>query len=431
MSLAQRPYIHINFALDCNGKMGSDDGKSQSISSSDDWRRVHALRERYHAVAVGARTWQVDKPRLNARASKLGRDPLWQPDRVIFCGGHACEIQQDMRQTYVVGRTAPQAEGTLFIYNPGWELTSALATLSRQGLGSMLVEGGATLLKSFIEQQCYDRITIYVRCHDTEAAKKLAYAAFPGLPEMVVEEQKSGVLLGWKKPESTFTLNISGVTQDFKIMGKVNGSKPAHSNILSSRNALGNRAKANLPTEYGDFDIRVYEDSAGSGQHVALVLGNPTAEATPPLIRLHSECLTGDVFGSLRCDCGPQLKLALNRIREYGHGVLLYLRQEGRGIGLLNKVRAYALQERGLDTVEANLQLGFPSDMRDYSYAARVLQDMGIWNVRLLTNNPLKMEALEKNGVRVVERVPLAIEPGLSNEAYLQTKKDKMGHLLV
>ena len=186
-------------------------------------------------------------------------------------------------------------------------------------------------------------------------------------------------------------------------------------------------AGANLPTRYGTFQMFVYETSEHK-EHVALVLGAVDA-GEPVLVRAHSECLTGDVFGSSRCDCGEQLADSLRFLQERGPGVLLYLRQEGRGIGLANKISAYALQERGLDTVEANLALGLPEDMRDYRVAAEMLLDLGVRRARLLTNNPAKVEGLECYGVEVVERIPLGISPNPSNLEYLRTKREKMGHL--
>ena len=186
-------------------------------------------------------------------------------------------------------------------------------------------------------------------------------------------------------------------------------------------------AQASLPTRYGTFEMFVY-GTPDHKEHVALTLG-AIDDGGPVLVRAHSECLTGDVFGSSRCDCGEQLDESLRFLQQQGRGVLLYLRQEGRGIGLTRKVSAYALQEQGLDTVEANLALGLPEDMRDYRVAAEMLLDLGVRRARLLTNNPAKIEGLERYGVEVVERVPLGVSPNPSKRGYLRTKREKMGHL--
>jgi len=188
-------------------------------------------------------------------------------------------------------------------------------------------------------------------------------------------------------------------------------------------------AKAALPTRFGTFDASVFIDLEASGEVLALTRGD-LGGASVPLVRLHSECLTGDVLGSLRCDCGQQLNAALALISTADAGALLYLPQEGRGIGLANKIRAYALQDGGLDTVDANLALGLPVDRREYASAAAILRYLGLTQVRLLTNNPLKCAALEQHGVHVIERVPIAVPPNAVNRQYLRTKADRMGHLL-
>ena len=188
-------------------------------------------------------------------------------------------------------------------------------------------------------------------------------------------------------------------------------------------------ASAPLPTEYGEFTAVAYENEVDQHQHVALLKGHWRVDE-PVLVRVHSKCLTGDVFGSERCDCGPQLHAALALIARSGKGVLLYLDQEGRGIGLVNKLKAYNLQDQGLDTAEANVKLGFKPDLRDYGIGAQILRDLGVRRMRLLTNNPKKIVGLEGYGLEVVERVPIEMEPSRSNRAYLAAKRDKLGHLL-
>jgi GTP cyclohydrolase II len=188
-------------------------------------------------------------------------------------------------------------------------------------------------------------------------------------------------------------------------------------------------AKAKLPTRHGDFIIAGFRSRRNKKEHTALIRGEVIGKDEVP-VRIHSECHTGDVFGSLKCDCRDQLEASLGYIASQPFGVLIYLKQEGRGIGLLNKIKAYHLQDQGLDTIEANVSLGFPSDLREYSDAAKIISMLGIKSVALLTNNPEKIEGLEKEGIIVVQRIPLHATPNNHNKRYLATKMEKMGHLV-
>lgn len=220
----------------------------------------------------------------------------------------------------------------------------------------------------------------------------------------------------------TSDLCKGGVRLEQEASSKLNGEsdrKPIMDFVVTAK----------LPTKYGEFLIHGFENKLTGEHHVALSLGI-IDDGAPVLTRVHSECLTGDVFGSAKCDCGDQLAAAMDAISHAGKGVMIYLRQEGRGIGLINKLKAYALQDQGMDTVEANIALGFPADMRDYTVGAEMLTYLGVKKLRLLTNNPMKIEGLEKFGIEIVERVPIETTHKAPSDRYMATKKIKMGHIL-
>lgn len=199
---------------------------------------------------------------------------------------------------------------------------------------------------------------------------------------------------------------------------------------MKAESQITRQVEVNMPTEHGDFRLVAYEELATNEIHMALVKGTWEKDE-PILVRVHSSCVTGDIFGSCRCDCGPQLHNAMEMVEKEGKGVVLYMKQEGRGIGLLNKLRAYKLQQEGLDTVEANLQLGFDMDNRDYGIGAQILHDLGISKIRLITNNPKKRVGLMGYGLEIVENVPIEVAPNPHNEKYLRTKRDKLGHSIL
>lgn len=217
------------------------------------------------------------------------------------------------------------------------------------------------------------------------------------------------------------------IAQKFKL--KIISIKDLITYRLKSESLIIKGERVKLPTVYGDFDIIPFIQKSNGSEHVAIIKGEWKTDE-PVLVRVHSSCLTGDIFGSLRCDCGDQLHNSLQMIEKKGKGVLLYLSQEGRGIGLFNKLKAYKLQEEGLDTVQANLRLGFRDDERDYGVGANILRELGLGKLRLITNNPVKRKGLEGYGLEVIENVPIEIQPNPHNQFYLETKRDKMGHFL-
>ena len=267
---------------------------------------------------------------------------------------------------------------------------------------------------------CYQEGGVLVRPGHTEAVIDLARLAGLYPAGVVCEIMNSDGTMARMLELEEFSRK-----HDLKIItiAQIIASRRRHEKLIEKV------AEARLPTVYGEFQIMAYKSTVDAGEHLALVLGHWEAEE-PILVRIHSECLTGDVFGSLRCDCGEQRRQALDAIGKDGKGVFLYMRQEGRGIGLHNKIRAYSLQDGGMDTIEANEQLGFESDLRHYGLGAQILDDLGVRKMRLLTNNPEKVVGLSGYDVEIVERVPIEIEVNDENRTYMQTKRAKMGHIL-
>jgi GTP cyclohydrolase II len=416
-----RPRVLVHYAQTLDGRIATSTGSSRWISGDESLRFAHELRAAHDAVLVGIGTALADDPRLTVRHAE-GPDPLKvvldstlrlpssaallrdTPGRTVLLTTDAA-VEGDIRRVTASGATvlaaASDGDGRV-------DLQDGLRRLAGIGVRSLLVEGGAQVITSLLRQHLVDRLAVCV-------APIILGDGVEAVGDLGIAELASA--LGLR------ALDVRRLGPDVIISGEVVAER--HNGTLASAATPRLAATAKLPTRHGPFELRVYE--LDGAEYPILIRGNLEGEP-PPLVRLHSECLTGEVLGSLRCDCGEQLALGLELLAAEGRGALLYLRQEGRGIGLMNKIRAYGLQDMGMDTVQANVALGLPADARTYDVAAAVLRQVGTPAVRLITNNPAKILGLEVNGVKVVERVPLQPTIHRDNAEYLRIKVERMGH---
>jgi diaminohydroxyphosphoribosylaminopyrimidine deaminase/5-amino-6-(5-phosphoribosylamino)uracil reductase len=422
----KRPRVLIHYAQTLDGRIATKSGSSQWISGKSALQFAHELRATHDAVMVGVGTAVRDNPRLTVRFAE-GPDPIKVVvDSRLRTPDSANLLQETPRRTIFLTTAAASEADQARIQGSGArvivveadrfgrvDLRAGLAALARLNIRSLMVEGGARIVTSLLREHLADRLVIcmapIVLGRGVDAVGDLGIAQL-------------GKALGLRD------VHIRRLGEDLVVSGDLVTERQAEAwspgNVHPEPTLA---ASARLPTRHGAFELHAYE--VGGIEHPVLTFGDLSGEPAP-LIRLHSECLTGEAFGSLRCDCGEQLDEGLAMIAREGRGGLLYLRQEGRGIGLVNKIRAYHFQDLGLDTVEANLALGLPADGRDYRTAAAVLRTLGLERIRLITNNPSKQLGLESCGIAVVERVPLQPTVNEVNTPYLQTKVAKMGHVL-
>jgi len=378
-------FVHANFAARASrfGGLRYDSGSSCPV----DLRRAHELRETYPAIAVGRRTFELDEPQLTVRAEHLGRAPLSQPRRIILT--RSADFRPPLGYQQIVC--------------PAGNLKAALEGESLRGIDGLLLEAGPTLLRAFLEQRALSALTIYLRGQQPEGVLPALFRLLPALPRHFnMERTGQGYLL---------TLDL--LEPKAKVIGHPNDF------VVTP-----------LTTRFGEAMLYTFRDRAFGREHGALVYGDPSPSGgcQPALVRIHSECWTSELMGSVHCDCAEQLEEAHRQIAADGRGVLILHNAEGRGIGRTNKTDAYRLQHvQGLDTVAANVYLGLPEDAREYFSAAYLLRRLEVTRVRLLTNNTEKAGALRQSGIDVVEQIPLAGFCTESNVAYL-AKKVACGH---
>jgi riboflavin biosynthesis protein RibD len=398
-----RPWVVLKLAATMDGRIAAPDGSSRWITGEAARRDAHELRAASDAVLVGAGTVRADDPELTVRLEPEMADN----------GGVATTADDGVRRQplrVVLGQVEEDAKVQPALELSG-DLGEVLDHLGALGVLQLLVEGGATVAHDLHAAGLVDRYVLYL-------APKLfggddGRALFGGPGAATIADVWRGRIV-----------SVQQLGEDLRVELAPSGAPHGPQAVKVVRRV----SEARIPTDGGDWRAVVYEAVPGGEQHLALVKG----ELGPDLlVRVHSECLTGDVFGSLRCDCGSQLQAAMDLIEAEGRGVVVYLRgHEGRGIGLAHKIRAYRLQEQGHDTVDANVALGLPVDTRDYGVGSQILVDLGVTTVRLMTNNPAKYGGIDGFGLEITGRVPLQPAPNPENLDYLRTKRERMGHLI-
>lgn len=406
-----RPRVTVKWAQSLDGRAAADDGTSQWITGPEARADVHRRRSEHDAIVVGTGTVLADDPSLTAR--------------------HGGELYDRQPIPVVIGEREIPADARLhahpreLIHARTHDLAAVLADLAERGVQSVFVEGGPSLASAFFAAGLVDDILVYTAPVLLGGSRlALGEIGVPSMPEAIRLLEPTITTLG---SDQLLHARVTPLISDAPEARTLTEEPRMIDNSTTAASTTIRSAEATVPTVHGTFRFLAYHDAEAGTDHLAIVAGELGERA---LVRVHSECLTGEAFGSEKCECGPQLDAALDLINEHG-GVVIYMRgQEGRGIGLLNKLRAYALQEQGLDTLDANLALGLPADARDYRAAAAILDDLGVREVRLLTNNTDKVHQLESLGVTVAEQVPLVVGVGPNNEGYLETKRARMGHII-